>query len=133
MSIIEQLDELETLETFEKQAGFFGPWFSRAGNTVARGFKGETLASRRAYVEATNPARAKVGSPIPAPRNPNKPLEEPIKPETDPSEADKWYKNKTLLKGVGIGAAGALGVGMAARAISNRKDQQESQSTQGYY
>lgn len=109
-------------------------------------FKGETLESRRAYVEATNPSRATVKDPMPEPaRVPNKPIGHEGQTNTTTQNTDsttqapetdtptKWYKDKKIMKGVGIGAVGAGAVGLGAHMLSQKGQSQDSGTAQGYY
>lgn len=102
-----------------------------------KGFKGETLESRRNYVEQMNPSRATVKDTMPEPRIPNReigkgsPDPAPTTPATE--EKTKWYKDKKIMKGVGIGAVGAAGVGLGVHLLNKPKQEQDAGAAQGYY
>ena len=97
--------------------------------TPQRSFpKGETLESRRAWVEKNNPSRATVGEEMPRPGEAPK-----AKENTEADTPTKWYKDKKIMKGVGIGAVGAGAVGLGAHMLSQKGQSQDSGTAQGYY
>lgn len=90
--------------------------------------KGETLESRRAWVEKNNPSRATVREEMPRPGEAPK-----AKENTESDTPTKWYKDKNIMKGVGIGAVGAGAVGLGAHMLNQKAQSQDSGTAQGYY
>lgn len=151
MSILDELDELHSLQDIEKEASLARPTSNLFGKikdimtkerhvfpqrtatptpaTPQRRFpKGETLESRRAWVEKNNPSRATVREEMPRPGEAPK-----AKENTESDTPTKWYKDKKIMKGVGIGAVGAGAVGLGAHMLSQKGQSQDSGTTQGYY
>ncbi len=148
-NIVDELDALSELTDLEKEASIFSP-FKRLFK------KGPTLESRRAAAEAFHAGQKdtlrgtyidRSNMKVEAPKKPASPeldrsnmqvsnatTKEPINaaPDTTPEAPTKWYKDRKIMKGVGIGAVGAAGVGLGAHMLSN-KQQNQNQGNTGYY
>lgn len=121
-----------------------GERFSTSWKNFKQNMTGNTLEKRRASAEEFhNNQQSNLVGTYKKTDTPAAPVNEKdidrsnmqVRQKDQPAPEDdkpKWYKNKEVMKGVGLGVAGAAGVGLAAHALSNRNNQQNN-GPQGYY
>lgn len=144
-NIVDELDALSELSDLEKEASILSP-FKRLFK------KGPTLEGRRSAAEAFHAGQKDTlrGNYVDRSNMKVEALKKPTSPELDRSnmqvsnattkepintapeqgqEATKWYRDPKVMRGVGIGAVGAAGVGLGVHMMNKAKEQPQEAGT----